>query len=52
MENIKEQLKGIEGTFDFANMNYTMPDMTGNLEEIDTKNCIKRCICIRNGNRF
>ena len=34
MENIKEQLKGIEGTFDFENMNYTMPDMTGNLEEM------------------
>ena len=34
-EEIKKQLKGLgENTFDFGNLNGTMPDMTGNLEEI------------------
>ncbi len=35
MEEMKEQLKGLgENTFDFGSLNCTMPDMTGNLEEI------------------
>ena len=35
IKEMEEQLKGIgENTFDFANMNYTMPDMTGDLQEV------------------
>ena len=35
IKEMEEQLKGIgENTFDFTNMNYTMPDMTGDLQEV------------------